>query len=245
MLVDTHVHLLGHRDRAATTENIRAFLEEAVRQNLDVIGFTDHEEYLEDMRPDLIRALRPEYPRLRILVGVEMEYRPGEEDRIRTHLARHDFDYAIGSVHELAGWAFDRPEEETRHRSLDADDAYRRYFDLVAQAAASGLFQVLGHMDLIKIFGLRPTAAVEDLAAPALDAIARSGILVEINTNGRYKPVGEWYPGPDLAREAVRRGISFTLGSDAHEWRTVGREVAAASVYLQKLGVKNLFEKFI
>lgn len=238
-LIDTHVHLLGHRDRPATRENIRLFLDEAARRGLSLIGFTDHEEYLEDMRPDLIRAVAREYPGLRVLVGVELDYRPGEEERARASLRRYDFDYSIGSVHELFGSAVDRTPAEADALALPPDELYRCYFSCVAQAAASGLFSVLGHIDLVKIFGVRPTTAAEDLAAPALDAIAAAGAAIELNTNGRYKPVGEWYPSPRVLAAAARRHIPVTTGSDAHFPNQVGREIAEADAVLRTLGARR------
>ncbi|MDR1069769.1 MAG: histidinol-phosphatase [Gracilibacteraceae bacterium] len=239
MPADTHVHLLGHRDRPATPENIRLFLDAAARRGLSLIGFADHEEYLEDMRPDLLRAAAREYPGLRVLVGAELDYRPGEENRIREALRRHDFDFCIGSVHDLAGRAIDRTPEEAASLALPPDELYSRYFDCVAQAAASGLFTVLGHIDLVKIFGVRPAAPVEELAAPALDAIAAAGCAIELNTNGRYKPVGEWYPSPPLLKAAVRRNIPVTTGSDAHAPDQVGREIEAAAAALEELGARR------
>ncbi|MDR1961668.1 MAG: histidinol-phosphatase [Gracilibacteraceae bacterium] len=244
MLIDTHVHLLGHRDRPATAANIRLFLAEAARRGLGLIGFSDHEEYLADMRPDLIRAVAREYPELRVLVGVEMEFRPGEEERIRAALGRYDFDFSIGSVHELAGRALDLTPAEAGALGLAPDELYRRYFDCVAQAAASGFFTVLGHIDLVKIFGVRSEAPVEELAAPALDAAASSGVAIELNTNGSAKPVGEWYPSPPLLAAAARRGIPMTTGSDAHEAGRVGREIREASAALRALNVRRA-EKFL
>ncbi|MDR1604350.1 MAG: histidinol-phosphatase HisJ family protein [Gracilibacteraceae bacterium] len=240
MLIDTHVHLLGHRDRPATRENIRLFLDAAVRRGLSLIGFADHEEYIEDMRPDLIREVAGEYPGLRVLVGVELDYRPGEEARLRAALRRHRFDFSIGSVHELEGRALDLTPAEADALGLAPDELYRRYFACVARAAKSGLFTVLGHIDLVKIFGVRPTLAVEELAAPALDAVAAAGGAIELNTNGRYKPVGEWYPSPALLAAAARRRIPITTGSDAHAPDQVGREVAAAAAALRTLEARRL-----
>ncbi|MDR0433714.1 MAG: histidinol-phosphatase HisJ family protein [Gracilibacteraceae bacterium] len=244
MLVDTHVHLLGHRDRPATEANIRLFLDAAVRRDLSLIGFADHEEYLEDMRPDLLRTVALDYPQLRVLVGVELDYRPGEEGRLRAALRRHKFDFAIGSVHELTGRAIDRTAAEADALGLSADELYRRYFACVAQAAASGLFDIVGHIDLVKIFGARPqTATAADLAAGALDAVAAAGCAIELNTNGRYKPVGEWYPSPSLLAAAAARNIPVTTGSDAHYPEQVGREIAEAAAVLSAIGARRP-EKF-
>ncbi len=65
-------------------------------------------------------------------------------------------------------------------------------------------------------------------------------MAIEINTNGRYKPVGEFYPEPKLLQEVVHRGISVTLGSDAHEAKVVGRDLGEAMAFLHHLGAKKV-----
>jgi len=239
-LIDLHVHMLGHKEREATAEVVKSFLDAAVARGLREIGFADHEYYLEDMNLPLIREVAREYPDLQVRIGVEVEYRLGEEGRIKELLAEFPFDYAIGSVHEMGGWIFDIPSEERAHWERDADDLYREYFALVARAARSGLFQTLGHLDLIKIFGVRPRSDVLALAAEALNEAAAHACAVEINTAGRYKPIGEYYPEPKLIAEIARRGLSFTFGSDAHQAEHVGRDWPGACEQLQAAGIAKV-----
>jgi histidinol-phosphatase (PHP family) len=239
-LVDTHIHLLGHRDREATEATIHSFLTAAEAAGLSLIGFSDHEEYLELMRPALIRATARAYPHLTVLVGCEAEYRPGEEQRLRA-LSEQGFDYLIGSVHEIDGWAFDRPEAAEKHSTLPADIYYEKYFALVAQAAETGFFKFLGHIDLIKIYGLVPTRPPVELTAAMLSRIAATGVGIEINTNGFYKPVQEFYPSREISDAAINMGIPFTTGSDAHSAEIVGRDIATVSTYLKRRGARAVF----
>jgi histidinol-phosphatase (PHP family) len=239
-MLDLHVHLLGHNDREANRENIRAFLTEASRRGLKEIGFSDHDCYWEQMNFSLIREVAEEYPHLAVRIGFEAEYRLKEEGRIKHLIEQFPFDYVIGSVHEIDGWAFDYPEEEPKHRESDADELYKRYFEIVTSAARSGLFTTMGHFDLIKIFGVRPSTDVLLLADEALTAAADYGLALEINTNGRYKPVQEFYPEFRLIEEIKRRGIDFTLGSDAHCAETVGRDLGEAVHLLHQTGVRSV-----
>ncbi|AFM42662.1 histidinol phosphate phosphatase HisJ family [Desulfosporosinus acidiphilus SJ4] len=239
-MLDLHVHLLGHNDREANQENIRAFLKEASRKGLKEIGFADHDYYWDQMNFPLIREVAREFPGLEVRIGLEAEYRPNEEDRIKNLLSQYPFDFVIGSVHEIGGWAFDYPEEEPMHRQKEADRLYRDYFDLVTRAAQSGLFTTIGHFDLIKIFGIRPTSDILILADEALTAAAEQGLALEVNTNGRYKPVREFYPERRLMEEIKRRGIDFTLGSDAHSAEIVGRDLDEAILILRQIGVRNV-----
>ncbi len=245
-MLDLHVHLVGHNDREANRENIRAFLDVASRRGLKEIGFADHDYYWEQMNLPLIREVAKDYPHLAVRVGLEAEYRPNEEGRIKHLLEQFPFDFVIGSVHEIEGWAFDIPEEEPLHRKKDADELYRSYFDVVTRAAISGLFTTIGHFDLIKIFGVRPRTDILALADEALTMVADHGLVLEVNTNGRYKPVQEFYPERRLMEEIQRRGIDFTLGSDAHCAEVVGRDIVEASQLLRQIGVHSIsgFSRF-
>ncbi|ODA42473.1 histidinol-phosphatase HisJ family protein [Desulfosporosinus sp. BG] len=239
-MLDLHVHLVGHNDREANRENIRAFLDQASRRGLKEIGFADHDYYWEQMNFPLIREVAKDYPHLNVRIGLEAEYRPNEEGRIKHLLEQFPFDFVIGSVHEINGWAFDIPEEEPKHWQKDPDELYSEYFEIVTRAANSGLFTTIGHFDLIKIFGVRPKTDILVLADQALMAVAKHGLVLEVNTNGRYKPVQEFYPDQRLREEILRRGIDFTLGSDAHSAEVVGRDIDEAIQLLRQIGVHSV-----
>lgn len=245
-MLDLHVHLLGHKDREANRANIRAYLDAAAQRGLKEIGFADHDYYWEEMNLPLICEVAKEYPHLQVRIGIEAEYRPHEEERIKNLLAQYPFDFVIGSVHEFDGWIFDIPEEEHSHYEKNADEFYARYFEVVTLAAKSGLFTTIGHLDLIKVFGARPAKDILTLADEALTAVAEEGLVLEVNTNGRYKPVGEFYPERRLMAEIQRRGIEFTLGSDAHSAENVGRDLEEAGGILSEIGVRTVvgFSKF-
>ena len=122
-------------------------------------------------------------------------------------LAGRDFDYVVGSVHFIAEGAVDMEEYGVWAREQDPDLVWRRYFETIAAAARSGLFDILAHPDLVKVWGgeRRPERDPRHYYEPAVEAIAESGIAVEISTAGLRKPVGEIYPGAGLRRD-VRRG---------------------------------------
>ena len=240
-MLDMHVHLIGHDDpQEVNREIIRAYLEEASRCGLKEIGFADHDYFWDQMNFPMIREVAEEFPGLAVRIGLEAEYRPHEEGRIKHLLEQFPFDFVIGSVHEFDGWIFDIPEEEHRHHERDADEFYGRYFEVVTLAAKSGLFTTIGHLDLIKLFGVRPKKDILTLADEALTTVAEHGLVLEVNTNGRYKPVKEFYPEKRLVEEIMRRGIEFTLGSDAHGAKVVGRDIAEASQLLRQVGVHSV-----
>jgi histidinol-phosphatase (PHP family) len=157
-----------------------------------------------------------------IRFGVELTYDRGWEAEIRDHLAHHPYDFTIGSVHDRV----DSPYHPSRVRNWIAGRSLAEivapYFVEVEAAARSGLFDALGHLDVVKRY-LHPYVSKEDLAAapelyePILRALVEGGTALEINTSGLRHPVGETYPSPAVvARFAELGGNAITIGSDAH-----------------------------
>ena len=69
---------------------------------------------------------------------------------------------------------------------------WRRYFQTIGEAARSGLFDVLAHPDLVKVWGGERPLPEGDLRRYyelAIDGIAESGIAVEVSTAGLRKRV--------------------------------------------------------
>ncbi len=157
-----------------------------------------------------------------IRFGVELTYDRSWEPDIRAHLARHTYDFTIGSVHDRV----DSPYSPSRVRAWvqgrDLRDIVGPSFDEVEAAARSGLFDALGHLDVVKRY-LHPYVSKEDLAGapelyePILRALVESGTALEINTSGLRHSVGETYPSAEVVtwfREMGGRAV--TVGSDAH-----------------------------
>jgi histidinol-phosphatase (PHP family) len=177
-----------------------------------------------------------------IRFGVELTYNRTWEDDIRSHLVRHAYDFTIGSVHDWPGSPYRGGEAVARwvaRRSLA--EIVEPYVTEVTAAARSGLFDAIGHLDVVKRYLLPHVtpgqlAAVPELFEPALKALVESGTALEINTSGLRQAVGETYPAPGLvARFRELGGTRLTAGSDAHREPAfafgldVGYGVAAAA----------------
>ena len=240
MKVDYHVHALGHLEYAHTVEHVEQVLAKAIAEGLQEIGLADHDEYAPHFRLEAVREAAERFPDLEVRQGVEVDYRPERETDIRLFLTAHPWDFAIGSVHTLGGWLFDHPDHREGYDHWDADELYKAYYHGVVQAADSDLFDIIGHLDLIKVFGCRPRGDRMILARPALEAIRDHGLCVEVNTNGWYKPVGEVYPQVELLHECQKMGIPVTTGSDAHTPAQVGRDLDMARILLQQAGYKTV-----
>lgn len=233
-VADYHLHtcLCGHAE-GAMAEYVRS----AVALGLPEIGFSDHLPLFAQADPELAMAppqlagyvdevleLRRRHPRLCILLGIEVDYVPETEEAVRALLAEHPFDYVIGSVHFIDGFLFDHPRNRAALAELDREALALRYFALVTRAADSGLFDVLAHFDLIRKFGGAPApdGAAGRQALAALQAAARNGTAVEVNTSGWRHPTGLAYPAPRYLQSMRELGVPLTFGSDAHRPQDVG-----------------------
>ncbi|MFO7820070.1 MAG: histidinol-phosphatase HisJ family protein [Halanaerobacter sp.] len=240
MLVDYHIHLLGHEDREGTAADIREFLVQAVEMNVKEIGFTDHNRYYEQFDFELIKEVGKEFPEVEVRAGIEMDYTPGEEEEIANFLAQFDLDYAIGSIHYLDDWMFDHPDYKDEYDQWEIDELYKTYFEYVEGAAKSGLFEMLGHLDLIKVFNFRPASDVVELVTPTLEVIAEEDLVIEVNTNGRNKPADEFYPSRGILEKAYQLGIKVTMSSDAHRADRVGENLAEVREMLLDIGYEKI-----
>jgi histidinol-phosphatase (PHP family) len=161
-----------------------------------------------------------------------------------TLLDARDWDFVVGSVHFVGEHAVDHDGYEVwDHRSQRPDELWRRYFRTLGEAARSGLFDILAHPDLIKIWGPRRPVPEGDLRRfydLAMDGIAESQIAVEVSTAGLRKPVGELYPAAAFLEMCLDAGCPVALSSDAHVPADVGRDYEAAVELLERLGIGEL-----
>jgi len=249
VIVDYHMHLRnGSGEIAHETSAIDPFVESAREVGVDEIGFTEHIYYFKQTRSlwtvpyhtercvyDLdayVSAVVTARGRgLPVKLGLEVDYVPGREDETRELLAPYPWDYLLGSLHYIGSLGVD--DEPRLVDAVGVEDAWRLYFETLAAAARSGLFDSLSHPDLIKIFGAR--AASFDYE-PVVAAIADSGVAVEVSTAGLHKPVHELYPHPEFLAACRALDIPVTLASDAHTPDVVGRDFDRALELLRSAG---------
>lgn len=175
--------------------------------------------------------------------GIEADYVVGREEQIAEVLASEQWDYVLGSVHFLKEAALDMERYDVWRQSLSADEIWQNYFETLAAAAATGLYDIMSHPDLVKIWGSDRPAPTRDLRffyEPAVEAFAAAGVTVEISTAGLRKPVGEIYPAPAFIDMCLDAGLEFALSSDAHEPLHVGHGYEHALALLAEHGIKQL-----
>jgi len=231
---DLHLHskLCGH-----ACGELEEYIERGIEVGLEAVGFSFHlpveipHEGKVNVTREELDFLAGEVERLRaayggdipVLFGGEADYLPGSEAEIAGILAAYPFDYVIGSVHFIGTWAFDHPGYTDEFDSWDLLELYERYFGLVCEAARSGLYDIVGHVDLVKKFGHRPDGDWSGLLDRVCRVIGECDLCVEINTAGLDKPVGEQYASEAFVRRLCELGIPISFGSDAHAPDQVAR----------------------
>lgn len=169
-----------------------------------------------------VRELATRYPQIRVLLGVEADYLPDRVQWLVDVLSAHRFDYVIGGVHFVDGFAFDLPSSCECVGWDDVQAVYRAYYETVAAAARCGLFDIVSHLDYITVWHERPAAGVEAFEAAALEAIAAAGTAIELCTTGILDPAGVMYPSARLLARACTLGVPLVIDSDAHQPDEVG-----------------------
>jgi len=266
MLTDYHLHLRpddadATAERSQTPANAERYRLVASEQGIEELGVSEHiyrfrqalelwrhpfwERYAVDDIDEYCAFVR-EQTDLRL--GIEADFVAGAEDRTAALLESRDFDYVVGSVHFIRDGAVDMDDFgvwDPKRPDLSPDRIWSRYFETVAESARSGLFDIIAHPDLVKIWGSAHPERVPDrdprfYYEPAVEAFAEAGVAVEVSTAGRRKPVGEIYPARAFLEMCLEAGLPLALSSDAHRPADVGAGYEQALELLDELGVREL-----
>jgi len=188
------IDIHNHTTRCNHAEGtVDEYIQRAIELGIDIYGFSEQ--------------------------GYEVDYLPGHMDE---RVLSAKVDYLIGSVHFIDKWSFDNPEFIAGYKDRDIDEIWQAYFEATEAMAKSGKFDIVGHLDLIKVFKFMPKQDTRLLAKDALLAIKESNMVLELNAAGLRKPVAEVYPSRSLLEEAYDLNIPITFASDAHSVEQVG-----------------------
>ncbi|HEY2615681.1 MAG TPA: histidinol-phosphatase HisJ family protein [Chthoniobacterales bacterium] len=247
---DYHTHPQGHRVQRYNQESLLLWVEQARKNGLTDIAFTDHDRYCEGIDFDEIEKLRGANPDIKIRAGIELDNDPvyGSAGRFWIEKNWERLDFVLGSIHflERPDQMFDSvPAGAGQFAGRDVDEIYADYFRRVREIAASGLVDCLAHLDLIKIHGHRSNSGIEAIAGETLDFVAARGLAIELSTAGWRKPVNEMYPSDEIIRLAIARGIPFTTASDAHSHVQLGENYERLEEKMEKIGIRqvSIFER--
>ena len=262
MLTDYHVHLRPDEhehtaERCFTPANAERYRETAAERGIAELGVAEHvyrftaaldvwqHPFWRGWAVDDLDAycgfVREETD---LRLGIEADFVPGREDRMASLLEARELDFVVGSVHFVREHAVDLDDEwDVWGRGESAERVWARYFETVAEAARSGLFDIMAHPDLVKVWGgrrPRPEGDPRRYYEPAVEAFAEAGVAVEVSTAGLRKPVGEIYPSRAFLEMAVDAGCPVALSSDAHVPDQLGAGYEQALELLEAVGVGEL-----
>jgi len=245
--IDLHNHTVLCNHATGTTEE---YIQRAIELKIDVFGFSEHapmnfdEKYrlkLKDKNfyENDVLSLKEKYKNnIEILLGYEVDYLKG--DYILSEVINSKVDYLIGSVHFLNqngdAWGFDNPEFIGEYKNRDINTIWEDYFTAINEMAKYNKFDIVGHLDLIKVFKFLPNKDIKSIAYKALKQIKKSNMVVEINSAGYRKPISEQYPSKDLLELCYEINIPITFSSDAHSVDQVGLNYDKACLLAREIG---------
>jgi len=262
MLTDYHVHLRpDDRDTPAseyfTSANAERYREVASERGIAELGVAEHVHrfaqalevwthpwWRENAHDDIDAYCEFVSEETDLRLGIEADFVAGREDKMASLLDAREWDYVVGSVHFLRDEAVDmRGSDWDIWRSTDPDKVWRRYFETLGEAARTGMFDILAHPDLVKVWGKGAPSPGGDLRRfydLAMDGIAESGVAIEVSTAGLRKPVGEVYPDRAFLEMCLEAGCPVALSSDAHIPEDIGHDYEPTLEWLSEVGVSEL-----
>jgi histidinol-phosphatase (PHP family) len=228
-----HTYLCNH-----ATGTMEEYIKKAIDQKIDVFGFSDHAPMpfdpkyrmsidQKELYENEIKTLAKKYEKdIEILLAYEVDFMQNRSLMLN-EILNSNVDYLIGSIHFLQEkdtnlWGFDNPEFIGKYKEKNIDDIWTDYFEGIEQLANSNLFDIVGHLDLIKVFKYLPNKDIKILAKKAMLAIKKANMVLEVNAAGLRKPIGEPYPSKELLELAFDLEIPITFSSDAHSVEQIG-----------------------
>lgn len=214
MLTDYHSHL---EKGSLTLEYLKQFIQVAEQKKIHEFGISEHAYHFYqtadilqnqwvnprryyDMDDYLALFNSAWNNNLNVKMSIEMDYTPEKHTEMKAFIQQYPFDYVIGSIHWIGDFGIDLVEYQDEWDKRDLFEIYRKYFDQVVTLAESNLFDIIGHIDLVKIFKYIPNDEefLLEQYDRATDALAKSKTCVEISTAGLRKPIMEIYPDKRL-----------------------------------------------
>ncbi len=232
MIPDYHIHTARCKHASGTMEE---YVQKAVETGLEEIAFTDHIplpsqfDIEHRMQPDEIDAylkeierLQEAYPQIKILRGIEADFYDGFEAYLSEFLQQYAFDLVIMSVHFIKNWPEDNWAFSYSFVDKSLTEIYNDYLEALLRGIRTGLFNIIGHLDLVKSVSQpllqENTALVKQLLLEA----KKQNMAIEINSSGLRREIKEPYPAFSFLPLITETGLPLTLGSDAHEPQHVG-----------------------
>jgi len=243
---DYHIHTTYSDGR----EGPEACIAAAVKKELREIGISDHMTP-QDQKPiwgmdsvllpkyvEQILYLKKQHPDIEIRLGLELDYIPHKEKIIEKIVNSFPFDYIIGVVHYIGKETVEMGPQFFLGKDINL--IYENYFNLVCEAASTGLYDIMGHPDYIKMQGLKPEEDITHLYGMMASAFEIHDVAFELNTNGRNKPLHDFYPDRKYLSLFAQHGVPVCVNSDAHFPERIGQFADEAYELLKLSGYTEM-----
>lgn len=232
---------------------ISQYVERAIELGISEIAFTDHgplpEKFDIDHRMNLyemdkymnwIHGAQRNYPEIKILAGIEMDYYEGFEKFTENFLKKYDFDIVIMTVHFIKNWPDGNWVFNYDQNNKTVKEIYKDYLHAVIKGIDTGLFDVVGHIDLIKKADMPLLHLIPNLVNKLLNKIKETGMVIEINTSGFRRKISDSYPGLDWIDLIIKFDIPICIGSDAHSPEQVGLNFNTVYNFIKEKGINKI-----
>lgn len=243
---DYHMHTSFSDGRAAMED----YIVSAIKAGLSEMGFSEHLTLFRDpeawnMNPEntssylsYIESLRNSTKKIRIKKGLEVDFFAGKEKETCEFLKKFSLDYVIGSVHFQGEKTVDSGPEFYEGKNFD--DVFVSYFNTVSAAVESGLFDIIGHCDLVRIYGYKPSFNEEPFYRKLAKTMKKHNVAFEVNTNGRNRPLADFYPDRRFLGIFREENVPVCVNSDAHMPSRIGQYFDEAYELLRYVGFNEM-----
>ena len=245
MAIDTDMH--SHVSRSSALQMVLA----AQQKGLRVLGISEHVFQMQETRLAL-QHLEPEGPLLTfntyiedvraaasqaqidVRLGLEVDFIPGKNEQIHSFIQAYNWDFLIGSVHEINGIQFEANYKWSRE---EGQALWLQYFELLRKVVTSCHFSVVSHPVRLRVNNpYLPPSFDEELERLAAEA-ARYDVALEING---YDILHYHNLVRRLAKACMLHHTPISIGSDAHNPRGIAQAHQQTENMLHELGITKI-----
>ena len=245
MVIDTDMH--SHVSLSSALQMALA----AQQKGLRVLGLSEHIFQMQETRLAL-QHLEPEGPLLTfntyiedlraaavrskadVRLGLEVDFIPEKNEPIHSFIQEYNWDFLIGSVHEINGVQFEANYKWSRE---EGETLWLEYFELLRRAVKSGYFSVISHPVRMRVNNpYLPPTFDEELEHLAADATLNN-VALEING---YDILHYHSLVHKLAKACMLHQTPVSVGSDAHLPRGIAQAHQHTEYMLQEIGITKI-----
>lgn len=190
-----------------------------------------------------IKLARKKFKNMNIMCGFEIDYHQEDEILIRKFIEKHDFDFALGSIHRLSSniRIADKDEAQTLLKCSSSKNIILDYLEQTIKAINFGVYDSIAHLEIIGKYVKRINInEYEDLLIEIVEGLIKSNTALEVNVNG-FDFDGSSWPHETILKLFLKYGLeNITIGSDVHYPREAGRNIENGLVMLKKIGYENV-----